>query len=365
MFRALARARELAGRAADVQGRPDELVEYAHYVVLYQRYARAGGLERQAAFEALIRHAYRMRQTMLVHAKALYRDLPLRDKSVSVPAEAAWNIPEGKNPRKSSRPFDRDELAAMVSEGVLHHPPAAATFAAVAFSEQLVRAPGPGRTEAEAGGMGPARGVQTFLAHIADAPSDIELSVSAQRSGSSAPVDRIRIEAWKVGGPSETGENETLAAQSSAPADGAVHALRLRAGAAGLYRVAVDSGTAAAQVEFADPLPFVVPSTSVTPMNEGHEHWTAYFHVPGGTSTIGLFGGEHGEVQDSQNRTVFWLNGRPRGYHAFPVPQGEDGKTWRVRYARGGIRLLTVPSYFAPSAARLLVPAEALPTIAR
>ena len=68
-----------------IRRRLDDLMLYARYVDLYHRYAKAEGAARQAAFEQLIRHAYRMRKTMLVHTKALYRDLaaPRQDRDDS------------------------------------------------------------------------------------------------------------------------------------------------------------------------------------------------------------------------------------------------------------------------------------------
>jgi hypothetical protein len=73
---------------------------------------------------------------------------------------------------------------------------------------------------------------------------------------------------------------------------------------------------------------------------------------------LGLFGGEHSEVRDSAHRPVFWLNGRERNYYSIPVPDGEAGKLWSIHYGRGAICLLTVPLFFARSAAELLLPAE-------
>ena len=86
MFRSLQQARALAVDAPDALGRVDDLTLYARYVDLFYRYSRPRAPPRQSAFEALIRHAYRMRRTMLVHDRALYRDLPARDKSVTIPA---------------------------------------------------------------------------------------------------------------------------------------------------------------------------------------------------------------------------------------------------------------------------------------
>ena len=93
-------------------------------------------------------------------------------------------------------------------------------------------------------------------------------------------------------------------------------------------------------------------------MNANYRHWMGYFYVPKGTKAIGLFGGRHGEVRDSHDRPHFWLNGREPNFYSVPVPPGEDGKVWRVRYAKGAIRLLTVPPCFAITPAGLLLPRE-------
>jgi len=99
-----------------------------------------------------------------------------------------------------------------------------------------------------------------------------------------------------------------------------------------------------------------VLSSADTPMNAAYGSWMAYFYVPEGTRLIGLYGGDHGEIQDSAGRTVFWLNGREPNYYGVDVPDGQDGRLWRVRFGRGAIRLLTVPPYFARSPKELLLP---------
>ncbi|MFH1267252.1 MAG: DUF4838 domain-containing protein, partial [Planctomycetota bacterium] len=122
MFRSLQRARDISG-GPEVKGRIDDLILYTRYVDLYHRYATAKGEARQAAFERLIRHAYRMRKTMLVHSKALYRDLVGRDKTISIPPGAEWNVPEDKNAWKSSEPFGQQELTSFLAEGIERYRP--------------------------------------------------------------------------------------------------------------------------------------------------------------------------------------------------------------------------------------------------
>lgn len=357
MFRSLSQARHLAASDANVHARLDDLVQYVHFVFLYQRYARAGGPERQLAFEQLIRHAYRMRETMLVHAKALYRDLPLRDNTISVPAEAGWNVPEGKNPWKSAKRFEPEELEAMVREGVYRHSLAAPRSAPREFSGSLVPLRGLHQRAKEIGGLGPARGVQNYLLHLEAGPGDIQINASARAAATGGSTALIRINAWKVGSITEP---ESALVVEAVPTDGAEHALRLSLVQPGLYNVSIDSGSVSAEFGFPGRQPVVAASTIDSPMNDAHEHWMGYFYVPKGTTTFGLYGGEHGEVQDSQGRTVLWLNARSRGYHTVAVPAEEDGTVWRIRYARGAVRLLDIPSYFAPDPTGLLVPIEAL-----
>ena len=74
MYRSLQKARGLAA-ATEINLRLDDLALYTRYCSLYHRYATADGKGRQVAFENLIKHAYRMRTTMMVHAYALYLSL--------------------------------------------------------------------------------------------------------------------------------------------------------------------------------------------------------------------------------------------------------------------------------------------------
>jgi hypothetical protein len=128
----------------------------------------------------------------------------------------------------------------------------------------------------------------------------------------------------------------------------------------GLYRVTVSDGGDMTQVAWPDDLPMTIASTQELPMNPHYGMWMGYFYVPKGTAIIGLFGGEHGEVIDGEGRAQFWLNGRERNFYGVPVPKGQDGKVWHLRYARGPVRLLTVPSYFARTPQDLLLPREVI-----
>ncbi|MEO6811567.1 MAG: DUF4838 domain-containing protein, partial [Isosphaeraceae bacterium] len=363
MFLALKQARTLSADAPDVRTRINDLALYAHYVSLFQQYADAQGSARQEAFETLIRHTYRMRTTMLVHAKALYRDLPARDKTVKVPDGAAWNVPEGKNPWKSSSPFTEAEIAAWIKDGLTRHKPITVPFEPVAYSNDLLPAAGPLTLTANAKGadLGPGRGVQTFLTYVTKGPSEIELKITGGLIAHYRDRGHVKVGLWKLGGPSETGEAETLIAEDQGvPPDGKERTITLAVKEPGLYKLTVSDGGDMTRVRFPDDLPVVLPSTEAVPMNRISGRWTLSFYVPKGTKVVGLMGGGNGEVQDGDNRTRFSLTGKKTSIYAVNVPPGQDGQPWRIKSASGPLRLLTVPSYFAPDPNRLLLPAEVI-----
>jgi hypothetical protein len=359
MARSLSEARSLA-KEPGICTRLDDLALYTRYVDLFNRYSQATGEARQQGFEALIRHAYRMRTTMLIHAKALYRDLAARDKSVSIPSGAIWSIAEGKNPWKSSAPFTAEEIGRFLSEAIDRNPLSKLDFKPLAFGEDLIRPNTLNLPEGPPGQWGAGRGRQTFYTRVENAPGTIELLITGGLIAHYRDRGNVRVEVWKLGGASQTGERETLMAQDrSVPPDGTEHTVKLTVAEPGLFKVVVEDGNDRTLVKWASKLPLTIKSTLDDPMNKNYnELWMLYFYVPRGTRVIGLFGGEHGEVRDSAGRPVFWLNGRDPNYYSAPVPDGEDGKLWSLRFGRGSIRLLTVPPYFARTASELLLPAD-------
>ena len=361
MYRSLQKARVMAD-ATEIKNRLDDLALYTRYCTLYHRYATADGKARQLAFENLIKHAYRMRTTMMIHAYALYRDLAGRDKTVSIPTDAKWQVPEGKNPWKSSVPFTPQEIETFITEGITAHKLVELNFKPVNFGANLLPAMSrlaiPG--DLPAGEFTPGRGTQSFLTY-ASQPSNIELNITGGMIAHYRDRGNVKVELYKIGGESQTGEKETLVETNvSIPPDGVERTLKLSLKQPGLYKIIVKDGNDRTQVNWPKGQLMTIASTQENPMNRFYGLWMGYFYVPKGTKMIGLFGGEHGEVRDSQDRPHFWLNGREPNFYSVPVPPGEDGKFWRVRYCRGAVRLLTVPPFFAKTPGELLLPDEVL-----
>ena len=365
MFRALADARRLAADRPDVMRRLDELTLYARYCTLYQRYARATGDARQLALEQLIKHAWRMRRTMMVHTWALYRDIPKRDKTIRYPDKGGLYDPEPGHPWKSDTPFSADDLASFVREGIDTHPLITTDFQPVAYSPVLKPAarylPLSGDASPPLDSGFDSRGTQNLLTWTGEPGQTVEIALTGGLADAPKERKNIGVELIKLGGTSIEGDVDTVVASDQrTPADGREHVLRLTTGEPGVYLLRINDGGDRTRVRWLGTLPLGFPSTLDQPANQTHPQWGAYFYVPKGTRRIGLHGGEHGEVLDPEGRAHFWFNGRQRGFYAVEVPEGQDGRFWRVRYMRGPLNLLTVPPYFVRSPKEALLPIDLL-----
>ncbi|MCH5376110.1 MAG: DUF4838 domain-containing protein, partial [Planctomycetes bacterium] len=342
MYRQLQRAIELAD-TPEVRARLGDLVLYTRYVDLYQRYSVAKGNERQAAFAALIQHAYRMRTTMMVHSKALYRDLAARDKSVSIPADAAWNVPEERNPWKSSEEFTAAELAQFVRDGIADHPLVELGFEPIAFSEELVPA-GPLRLQhGAAGDFGAGRGEQTFFTWISAVPGTLELRVTGGLIPHYRDRGNVKIDLWQIGGASRDGQREQrVTHDESVPPDGQTRIVRLSFQQPGLHRVDVSDGRDMTRVEPPPGIPWTFRSDLENPLNLSGR-WSLYFYVPRGTAVVGLYGEQAGKILNADGNEVLMFDGQSPGFRSVDVADGQDGRIWKIDRAAGAVRLLTVP----------------------
>ncbi len=80
------------------------------------------------------------------------------------------------------------------------------------------------------GELGAGRGEQIFFVWIDDPQSPLELKITGGLIAHYRDRGNVRIDLWKVGGPSETGERETkVAHDASVPPDGEEHTVRLDA----------------------------------------------------------------------------------------------------------------------------------------
>lgn len=356
MYRTLRTARQETEDAA-VHRRLEHLTLYTRYVELFVDYQQAKGPERQAAFEHVIRHAYRMRESMMVHVKGLYRDQVGRDKDVTIPENAQWQVAEAGNPWKDSTPFSEAELATILSDGIDRFPVIEVPFEPRVFSDQLVPA-GLVSAGAPQGNLGQGRGTQTFYTWAEGEALELPLRVT----GGLIYGDRgnVRIGVWKIGGESDTGERETLIQEDrSVPPDKAKHPVTLQLPAPGLYKIVVNDGGDLTSITWPENRPMTAESSLATPLN-AHSRWTAWFYVPRDTTLLGFFGGGGGAIVGPDGTVRMGLESVSPGYYAVDVPPEDRGTIWKIQNASGAIRLMTVPPYVANHPGALLLPQEVI-----
>ncbi len=347
LYRALAEARKQTNDPA-VHRRLEDLILYTRYVELYVDYQTAGGDGRQKTFEALIRHAYRMRRTMMVHTKALYRDLVARDKSVGIPAGARWDVPEGKNPWKDSTPFTREELDGLVAAGIAQRK--LLDFEPVRFSETLVPATPLALPEvAGASKSLTIRGNHGFQTWIEQAPAKLAVDVKA------GLIYKNRGPARFVLLPREDPELKEADRGEVAP-DQEERRLELKTSWKGLHRLEASDAGAGTTVSWPEGVPLAVPAGADTPaVFQGR--WSLYFYVPKGTKVVGGFASGPGTLLDGSGKTAHTFDAKP-GYFSVPVKPGQEGRLWKFHQSAGQRVLLTVPPYLARNGKELLLPRE-------
>ncbi len=346
MYRALYEARAKAS-GEPVHARLDDLTLYTRYAELWLDYSTAKDAARQSAFEALIRHAYRMRATMMIHSLGLYRDLAHRDKSVKIPPGAEWNAPEGKNPWKSSAPFTRAEVDAFTREGVASRK--LLDFDPVSFSSDLVRPTALRLPQVKTGSMGGySRQPRIYHTWVEKAPQSFAFTVK----GGIVYTDRgaTKLDIF----PQLEPEGKSVS-HAEVPPDRAEHAVELTSSFTGLHRIEIVAG-GGASATWPENTPMTVESSAEHPARL-YTRWTLYFYVPRGTKIVGGFGEGVGTMRDGSGKTVHTFEGKP-GYFSVPVPPGEDGRLWSFFSCAGDKTLMTVPPFLARNAEELLLPRE-------
>lgn len=116
LYRFLADARQRAASASEsVKERIDALILYVRFVELFGDYLQSEGEQAQALYEQAIRLAYRTRHYQLAsingYINGTYRNAV---PAVHIPSNARWNIPEDRNPWKSSEPVTEQEVLAVL-----------------------------------------------------------------------------------------------------------------------------------------------------------------------------------------------------------------------------------------------------------
>lgn len=347
MYRRLDQARELTSDPR-VLARLDDLVLYTRYLELYGEYRNADGKARQQGFECVWRHAYRMRDRMMLSTVALCDRDRFRDRAVKVPEDASdW---------QSSRPFDEAEIATTLAAGIAANKPTVLDFAAKNYSDDLVPAAQLNLPSVASGRYDDrGRGRQKVYTWLTDNRRQIELDVTGGLIQHYRDRGNVKFSLYS---PKEV-SLDAVDRDDSVPPDGKQRRIVLKSPYEGLHRLEWNDGSDKTQVALPTDLPLTIRSTLEDPMRLSGR-WDLYFYVPKGTRVVGGYTDSvQGIMLDGDSKTVFNFGTmKAAGYFSVTVPEGQDGTLWKFSDSRGGRMLMTVPPYLALSVETLLLPRE-------
>ncbi len=341
MYRQIDAARRLSDDPG-IRGRLDDLALYTRYVELLKDVVDESGVG------AALSHAYRIRNTHMVHSYALWRDT--RGWPHRPVGDTVWNVPEGTNPWKDSTPFTTDEIESLIEAGIAGNE--LIPFSPVGYSKDLVPARSLGLQTPRTGNYGHCRPAHHFYVWVDEAPSTLDLVVTG---GQVSTGGRTTL-TWSAA------DDPTRAelAQATIPNDKKPHTVRLTTRFAGVHRVDVTTQGRAAHVRWPDGTPVVFATSIEEPARLSHRI-DMYFYVPRGTKIVGGFADGVGSMLDGDGNRVFVFTKDEFGkgnYFAIPVAPGQDGRLWRLASSAGRRLLMTVPPYLARSADELMLPRE-------
>ena len=351
MYRRLGEAFQKTNDPA-VRARLHDLGLYTRYVELYSKYAQSTGDERQAAFEALMRYAWRIRGTRMIHTLALWRDLPARDKQVKFLEGVSFQSPEGEANWKSSEPFTAEQMQKIIADGIANNP--IISFKAAAYSKNLVPATPLQLSSKARGSFNLIRGSQDFYTWVEKAPATITLQTRAGLIYTNLGAADINLY------PSAETFGASVARTEVAP-DKEMREIQLKTTFQGLHRINVSDQSAGTQVSWPEGMPMTVESSLQSPVRFTAGRWSMYFYVPKGTTVVGGYINGVGHLLDADGKVAKKFEAPDnQSYWNVPVAPGQDGKLWMLQGIAGQAMLMTVPPYLARSADELLLPVEVI-----
>jgi len=356
MYGYLHRAYELTDDPIVIE-RLNYLVLYTRYVELYLSYLQT---DSRRDLEDAFRIAYRMKSVMLSPVQQLYRHhrsqygIPSQGGSYRV-GERLSNNP----PWESNEPITQEEINNYVINGINSYETDDMDFEIVEYSENLVPAlkyldlP-PVRT----GSMGRgSRGRNVFWTWLEE-NEPLTLQVTAGTISHYQDRGNVRFNLYS---PKEA-LVEPVDTDESVPPDEQTYEISLVSPYSGLHTLEMDDGNDRTWIEWEEGHPMTLRS-SLNDAFRFQRNFELYFYVPKGTEVVGGYMDRHDHTtfyDADGNEIEGWKNTEEHeGYFNIPVPEGQDGRLWKITCNRGAVlRMMTVPPYFARNERELLLPIE-------
>jgi hypothetical protein len=329
-----------------VRERLDHLTLYVRYAELYTAHA-AGAGER----DAFVRHAYRMRTSMMIHSYGLWA------RTVGQQAAHA-----ATHPLKDETPFDAAEIEKILRDGIAKNAPVDPGFAGVEYGKALVPA---ARLRLSSGAPGQFPGApqdrQRFLIWVPEGVKAVDLKIQVKK------VWANRAPKISLHSPLEVSLNAVATNESYKP-DGKSYDVSLPTPFAGLHSVEAVDGGDHTYITWPEGMAVTVESGIDSPHapSQFRGSWSLYVYVPKGTKVVGGWAARvanwapriSGKLLDPEGGVALDFGKLEEGWFKAPVAPGQDGKLWKFENCQGQRLLMTVPPYLARKAEDLLLPAE-------
>jgi hypothetical protein len=347
MYRQISEARKLTSDAKILK-RLDDLTLYTRHAELYGNFSIKDGPRDDVA-----RHVYRMRKTMMVHSYGfLCRFI----------GQGATLDPN--NPLYDDTPYNEEEIAAFLAEGLKNNTPIDPGFESVVFSKKLVPAAKWLDFPETPQGYFPteSQDLQMYQVYLSEENKEIELKITVK------PLWKNRTTKISMFTPYEVMLKTPVTEIEDYPADGKEHVVTLKTYYAGMHDIVALDGGDFTKITWPDGLPVSVESDINSSHTQSHfrGNWTLYFYVPKGTKQIGGWAARVaswaprtcGKLLDPEGTARYDFGEHEEGWFCIDVPEGMDGQLWKFQDNNGQRLLMTVPPYLARSGIELLLPDE-------
>jgi hypothetical protein len=343
LYRQIDAARK-ASADEGVRRRLDHLTLYVRHAELYASHAAGAGSK-----DEVLRHAWRIRETMMVHSYGLWCRL----------AGQGAALKDG-HPLKDATPVTAEEIAGILAKGIEKNLPVDPGFAGVEYGRTLVPAT-PLKLAPRPPGRFPGSSQDHQLYWLWVERGPVELQATVQK------VWANRMPKLTLYSPLEVTLDPVAVDETPKP-DGKTYAVSMKTPHAGLHRLETLDGGDHTRLAFPSGMPVTLESgmdgRHVASQFRGA--WTLHFYVPKGTKVVGGWASRianwapriSGRLKDPSGAVALDFGTMEEGWFKAPVPEGRDGALWTFEDCQGQRLLMTVPPYLARTAEELLLPAE-------
>jgi len=344
LYRLLASARRIE-HSPVVAKRLHALAKYLHYLDLWLDYDFKDGVERQSAFEALMKYAYRVRREHMFDSFSLRRDLQ-RDRSVTVPSPEFWRTPES-DPWRDTAAVTDSELHEWGRTGSQRTPlPQAEPLDAPETLGRLTTRPPTSGTALHHVKL---RGQQRLYLLI-DAAKSLELGIEG---GAVRANGQIRLTLCPTSSATDGCQTQSI------PGDRKAHKVSFQTPTLGHYVLDIDDSSNGVTVSWPAGTALALPATQQA-VPALWRAWTLYLYVPRGTREVVFYSsGGKGVLRDAQGQIAYRAVRQP-GVVRVPVRPGQDAQPWKFESNTGYRLPLNIPPWFAAAPEELLLPARVL-----